>query len=147
MAVKDSFFPAAHHPAGRAHARFEPLRLVFVIDSRNPSTGIGNGQRAIPDVQPVDVHIISNLVGDAGNFPGEIIDIAVITSGIEPDIVGNQALDALWELIVRLHPAVVVEPKDIASLIPNPALSFVNKNAEGGAAGGKCPEHGSLAGC
>ena len=147
MAVIDSLFPAAHHPARRGHARFEPLRLVFVIDPRDPSTGIRNGQRAIPDVQPVDVHILGNLVGDARNFPGEIIDIAVITSGIEPDIVGNQALDTLRELIVRLHPAVVIKPKNIASLIPNPAMAFVDKNAEGGAARGKFPEHGSLAGC
>src|SRR5581483_9732847 len=124
MAVIDSLFSTAHHPTRRGHARFEPLRLIFMIDPSHSSTSIGNGQRAIVDIQPVDINIFGNLIGDAGNFPREIIDIAVITSSIEPDIVGNQAFDAIWELIVRLYLASMVEPKDVASLITNPAMFF-----------------------
>src|SRR5256885_5918325 len=96
----------------------------------------------MPDIEPVDINILGDLVRNTWDLTAEIIDIPIVTPSIEPDIISNQAFNTIRQTILRLYLACMVKPKNATSFVAQPAMLFVDKNTERGFARGKFPENG-----
>src|SRR5690349_23208143 len=75
---------AADHPGRSAAPGALPQELVLVVDRRDAAAGVRDAQDAVVDVQPVDVDLGGDPVGQAGHLAGQVVDVAVVAAGVDP---------------------------------------------------------------
>ncbi len=138
--VVDGAVVGAHHPGVLAAPAARPLVLVLVVDDGEPSGAVRDVQHALVDVEPEDVHVGGDVVGGEGQFGRQVVDPAVVTARVDPEVVGDQALDAVRELVAGEDLAAVGEGVDVARLIAHPALVLVDVDAESRRAGAEPPQ-------
>ncbi len=141
VAVVHGVLVAPHHPGVLAPAAPRPLVLVLVVDDRQPAPAVGDVEDALADVQPEDVDVGCDVIGGERQLRGQVVDRAVVTARVDPEVVRHQALDALGQLIAGQYLAVVAEGEDIAVLVAHPAAVLGDMDPERRGARTEAPQH------
>ncbi len=137
----------ADHPGVVTLAAAGPLVLVLVVDDGEPAVAVRDVEHALVDVQPEDVDVGRDVVGGEGQLRGQVVDPAVVTAGVDPEVVRHQALHAVRQAEAGQHLALVVQGVDVAGLIADPAAVVVDMDAERRGARAEPPQHRSHGTC
>src|SRR5690606_3377913 len=144
--VVDALVVAADHPRRGAGAAPGPLELVLVVDGGDAALGVGDAEHPVVHVQPEDVDVVGDLVGGVRDLAAQLVDLAVVAAGVDPEVVGDDALDAVGQPVAGGHPAVVRQRVDVPGLVADPGALVVDEDAERGAVGAEPPQHRRLPG-
>ncbi len=117
-----------------------------MVDGGQPAALVGDAEHAVVDVEPVDVDVLGDLVRHPRHLAAQVVHLAVVAAGVDPPVVGDDALDAVGQAEPAGDLAVPGQRVDVAALVADPGVLLADVHPERRRAGAEAPQHRRLAG-